>query len=54
MEDVLRQLTPHFASGAIKTEQDERLIEVGLGDDALDAYAKIKSRAGGKYIITGL
>ncbi|KAH8548223.1 zinc-type alcohol dehydrogenase-like protein [Umbelopsis sp. PMI_123] len=33
---------------------DERLIKVGLGNDALDAYAKIKSRAGGKYIITFL
>ncbi|CAO3667860.1 unnamed protein product [Umbelopsis vinacea] len=54
MGDVLRQLTPHFESGAIKTEQDERLIKVGLGDDALDAYGKIKSRAGGKYIIMGL
>jgi NADPH2:quinone reductase len=54
MGDVLRKLAPSFESGALKTEQDERLIKVGLGNDALDAYAKIKSRAGGKYIITVL
>jgi NADPH2:quinone reductase len=47
MGDVLRKLAPSFESGALKTEQDERLIKVGLGNDALDAYAKIKSRAGG-------
>lgn len=52
MASILKTLTPEFESGRLKATPDEEITKVGLGQEAIDAYAKVTQRLGKKIVIS--
>jgi NADPH:quinone reductase len=50
--DILRKLAPGFEEGIYKAVPDDDLVKVGFGEEALEAYAKVKQSSGLKYILS--
>ena len=52
MASILKTLAPEFESGKLKAAPDEEITKVDLGQEAIDAYAKVMQRLGKKIIIS--